>query len=122
MSPPLPRTKLPIHVIKSQIHLVIQSPISLHIRSFCAIITHTVKMYTHCFVNLTFCTSMYTISVQKFWNLILGPFTRLAEEFYGVRSALDNLVHCSESVFVNLLWSPGIDFQPGGPVRRPYLT
>ncbi len=28
----------------------------------------------------------------------------------------------SEPVFVNLLRSPGIDSQPGGPVRQPYLT
>jgi hypothetical protein len=27
-----------------------------------------------------------------------------------------------EPEFVNLLRSPGIDFQPGGPVRQPYLT
>ncbi len=27
-----------------------------------------------------------------------------------------------EPVFVNLLRSPGIDAQPGGPVRQPYLT
>ncbi len=28
----------------------------------------------------------------------------------------------SEPVFVNLLRSPGIDSQPGGPIRQPYLT
>jgi len=28
----------------------------------------------------------------------------------------------AEPVFVNLLRSPGIDFQPGGPVRHPCLT
>ncbi len=27
-----------------------------------------------------------------------------------------------EPVFVDLLWSPGIDSQPGGPVRQPYLS
>jgi hypothetical protein len=27
-----------------------------------------------------------------------------------------------EPEFVNLLRSPGIDSQPGGPVRQPYLT
>jgi hypothetical protein len=27
-----------------------------------------------------------------------------------------------EPGFVNLLWSPGIDSQPGGPVHQPYLT
>jgi hypothetical protein len=27
-----------------------------------------------------------------------------------------------ESVFVNLLRSPGIDSQPGGPVRQPFMT
>jgi hypothetical protein len=27
-----------------------------------------------------------------------------------------------EPVFVDLLRSPGIDFQPGGPVRQPYLS
>jgi len=27
-----------------------------------------------------------------------------------------------EPVFVNLLTSPGIDFQPGEPARQPYLT
>ncbi len=26
-----------------------------------------------------------------------------------------------EPIFVDLLRSPGIDFQPGGPVRQPYL-
>jgi hypothetical protein len=29
---------------------------------------------------------------------------------------------CSEPEFVNLLRSPGIDSQPGGPVQQPYLT
>ncbi len=28
----------------------------------------------------------------------------------------------TEPEFVNLFRSPGIDFQPGGPVRQPYLT
>ncbi len=28
----------------------------------------------------------------------------------------------TEPVYVNLLRSPGMDFQPGGPVRQPYLT
>jgi hypothetical protein len=28
----------------------------------------------------------------------------------------------TEPVFVNLIWSPGIDSQPGGPVRQPYFT
>ncbi len=28
----------------------------------------------------------------------------------------------SEPVFVNLLRSPGIDSQPGGPVQKPYLS
>jgi len=28
----------------------------------------------------------------------------------------------TEPAFVNLLWSPGFDSQPGGPVRQPYLT
>jgi hypothetical protein len=28
----------------------------------------------------------------------------------------------SEPVFVNLLRHPGIDSQPGGPVRKPYLS
>jgi hypothetical protein len=28
----------------------------------------------------------------------------------------------AEPVFVNLLRSPAIDSQPGGPVRQPYLT
>ncbi len=27
-----------------------------------------------------------------------------------------------EPVFVNLLWSPGIDSKPGVPVRQPYLS
>ncbi len=27
-----------------------------------------------------------------------------------------------EPVFVDILRSPGIDFQPGGPVRQPYLS
>ncbi len=31
-------------------------------------------------------------------------------------------LRCSEPVFVNLLRSPGIDSQPGGPVRHPYLS
>jgi hypothetical protein len=33
-------------------------------------------------------------------------------------------IHCSkiELVFVNLLRSLGIDSQPGGPVRQPYLS
>jgi hypothetical protein len=29
---------------------------------------------------------------------------------------------CPEPVFLNLLRSPGIDSQTGGPVRHPYLT
>jgi hypothetical protein len=28
----------------------------------------------------------------------------------------------SPNLYINLLWSPGIDSQPGGPVRQPYLT
>jgi hypothetical protein len=28
----------------------------------------------------------------------------------------------AETVFVNLLWSPGIDPSPGGPVQQPYLS
>jgi hypothetical protein len=28
----------------------------------------------------------------------------------------------SEPVFADLLWGPGIDFQPGGPVRQPYVS
>jgi hypothetical protein len=32
------------------------------------------------------------------------------------------LVIQSVPVFVNLLRSPGIDSQPGGPVRQPYLS
>ncbi len=28
----------------------------------------------------------------------------------------------TEPVFVDLIWSPVIDYQPGGPVRQPYLT
>ncbi len=28
----------------------------------------------------------------------------------------------TEPEFVNLLRSPGIDSQPGGPIRQPYLT
>ncbi len=28
----------------------------------------------------------------------------------------------AESEVVNILWSPGIDFQPGGPVQQYYLT
>jgi hypothetical protein len=28
---------------------------------------------------------------------------------------------CTEPVFVNLLRSPGIDSQHGGPVQQPYL-
>ncbi len=31
-------------------------------------------------------------------------------------------VRYPEPVFVNLLRSPGIDFQPGGTVRQPYLS
>jgi hypothetical protein len=31
-------------------------------------------------------------------------------------------VHCTEPEFVNLLRSPGIDSQLGGPVRLPHLT
>jgi hypothetical protein len=29
---------------------------------------------------------------------------------------------CTEPVFVDLLRSPGIDSQPGGSVRQPYLS
>jgi hypothetical protein len=29
---------------------------------------------------------------------------------------------CTEPVFVDLLRSPGIDSQPGGPVRQPFLS
>ncbi len=32
------------------------------------------------------------------------------------------LVYRPAPVFVDLLRSPGIDFQPGGPVRQPYLS
>ncbi len=33
-----------------------------------------------------------------------------------------NVYFLPEPKFVNLLRSPGIDSQPGGPVRQPYLT
>ncbi len=34
---------------------------------------------------------------------------------------MDLRTACAEPVFVNLLRSPGIDLQPGGPVQQPYL-
>ncbi len=30
--------------------------------------------------------------------------------------------HSAEPEFINLLESPGIDSQPGGPVQQPYLA
>jgi hypothetical protein len=35
---------------------------------------------------------------------------------------LENLRNMPEPLFVNPLKSPGIDSQPGGPVRQPFLT
>ncbi len=32
------------------------------------------------------------------------------------------LLEISEPVFVDRLWRPGIDSQPGGPVRQPYFS
>ncbi len=42
--------------------------------------------------------------------------------FYFLESSLDHTVSASpEPVFVNILRSPRIDSQPGGPVRQVYL-
>jgi hypothetical protein len=38
------------------------------------------------------------------------------------QSSTDTQRSCTKPEFVNLLRSPGIDSQPSGPVRQPYLT
>jgi hypothetical protein len=40
----------------------------------------------------------------------------------GVVKGSPLVLFLSEPVFVNLLRSPGIDSQPGGPVRQPYFS
>ncbi len=49
----------------------------------------------------------------------------LVDEIEASCSSASLSFQCSYSSvpkFVNLLRSPGIDYQPGGPVRQPYLT
>ncbi len=56
--------------------------------------------------------------------------TRIAERFFciggkmfwRVRPKTDYKLSSTEPVFVDLLWRPGIDSQPGGPVRQPYFS
>ncbi len=48
---------------------------------------------------------------------------RRGRELYRLRPTTEfNLCCAPEPVFVSLLRSPGIDSQPGWPVRQPYLT
>jgi hypothetical protein len=42
--------------------------------------------------------------------------------YSGIRDYHRMILVRSEPVFVNLLRSSGIDSQPGGPVRQPYLS
>jgi hypothetical protein len=39
----------------------------------------------------------------------------------GLNVSYTQMTH-SEPIFADLLWSPGIDSQPGGPVRQPYFS
>jgi hypothetical protein len=48
-------------------------------------------------------------------------FQRVSERSLGYVIFVGR-VQSTESVFVNLLRSPGIDSQPDGPVRPPYLS
>ncbi len=51
------------------------------------------------------------------------PSETLNSQFYrSIRSHVTFLSLYSEPEFVNILRSPVIDSQPGGPVRHPYLT
>ncbi len=40
----------------------------------------------------------------------------------GSDSEPDSLISDPEPVFLDLVRSPGIDLQPGGPERQPYLS
>ncbi len=54
-------------------------------------------------------------------QLIFWCGERSAHPIVPVIPAFQSFKH-SEPVFVNLLWSPGIDFMPAVPVRQPYLS
>ncbi len=66
----------------------------------------------HLHMSFMVSTTCHKCLVIKYSDFLLSPNV-------GNISMLDNF---TEPVFVNLLRSLGIDSQPGGPVRQPYLT
>jgi hypothetical protein len=71
-------------------------------------------------INITY-NSVWEIEAAQFhWNqTFILDSQRLF--LFAVLGAL-NLGAYKEPVFVNILRSPGINSQPGGLVRQPYLT
>jgi hypothetical protein len=59
---------------------------------------------------------MAIIAKEKRYTLVLLLSKLVIWDLYFLQNSQ------SEPKFVNLLKSPGIDSQPGGPVRQPYLT
>ncbi len=52
-------------------------------------------------------------------HLVVSALMRV---YWAHNTAVFHNQTCSEPEFVNILRSPGIDSQPGGPVRQPYLA
>ena len=60
--------------------------------------------------------------LYAFFKVVPPPYTAF-EEFYRSSGQQHKQINTiSKPVFVNLLRSPGIDSQPVGPVRQPYLS
>ncbi len=60
---------------------------------------------------------------KKFYRSLLNPYTQRRLLFFGGGTFFHVGVYSKpELEFVNLLRSPGIDSQPGRPIRKPYLT
>ncbi len=63
-----------------------------------------------------FCNSRSTNGVKEIGGKLTTSFIESIGKY--IAAAATKL----EPELVNLLRSPGIDFQPGGPVRQPYMT
>jgi hypothetical protein len=96
--------------------------------------SHAHKPYTPHEQNCMQNTSLYSLLVFQLcvWEVIVlhlldgrGGWlflrTGISMDFFTDTFSTIILVR-SEPIFVNLLRSPGIDSQPDGPVRQPYLT
>jgi hypothetical protein len=60
---------------------------------------------------------------QPYLSYMLARLHRLAESIpKGIDSWVPETFTNTEPVFIYLFRGPGIDSQPGGPVRQPYLS